>query len=55
MKNLIRLIVAYSLLVMVWASYSLVFVSLSVGAPMLILGIASILFMSATYLLKITK
>lgn len=55
MKNLIRLIIAYAIIVMAWASYSLIFVSSEVGAPMVILGITSILLASATYLLSITK
>jgi hypothetical protein len=54
MKNLIRLIVAYALVIMLWASFALL-VNNGRGAPMVVLGITTILLASATYLLKITK
>jgi hypothetical protein len=55
MENLIRLIIAYALIVMLWASYSLIFVNSGVGAPMVVLGITSILLTASIYLLRITK
>jgi hypothetical protein len=55
MKNLIRVIVIYALLVMLWSAFSLLLGKNGGNAPLLIFIISSILLASSTYLLKITK
>jgi uncharacterized membrane protein YhhN len=55
MKNLIRVIVIYALIVMLWAAVSLALGKNGGYAPLVIFVISSILFGSSTYLLKITK
>lgn len=55
MKNLIRLIVAYAIIITAWASYSLALGKNGGNAPLVIFVISSILLASSTYLLKITK
>jgi ABC-type transport system involved in cytochrome bd biosynthesis fused ATPase/permease subunit len=55
MKNLIRVIVAYALIVMLWAAFSLALGKNGGNAPLMILVISIILLASSTYMLKITK
>jgi hypothetical protein len=55
MKNLIRVIVIYALIVMLWAAVSLALGKNGGNIPLIMLSISSILFASSTYLLKITK
>jgi uncharacterized membrane protein YhhN len=55
MKNLIRVIVIYALIIMLWAAVSLALGKNGGYAPLVIFVISSILFGSSTYLLKITK
>ena len=55
MKNLIRLIVAYALVIMLWAAFSLALGKNGGNAPLVIFVISSILLASSTYILKITK
>jgi hypothetical protein len=55
MKNLIRVIVAYALIVMLWAAFSLALGKNGGYAPLVIFVISTILLASSTYMLKITK
>jgi uncharacterized membrane protein YhhN len=55
MEHLIRLIIAYALVIMLWAAFSLALGKNGGNAPLVIFVISSILFGFSTYLLKITK